>query len=68
MENNNQKKKNDFSGAITILIIISLLWGVPSLIRGEGFIYGIIENIRALIFLLVVGTIAIGIFKVLSEK
>lgn len=66
MKNNNEEKK-DFSGAIVIALFFLLSWGVPSLIRGDGFIKGIVENIEALIFLLIIGIIGFGIYKIFLE-
>lgn len=66
MKNNNEEKK-DFSGAIVIALFFSLSWGVPSLIRGDGFINGIAENIEALIFLLIIGVFGFGIYKIFLE-
>jgi hypothetical protein len=63
LENNNQKQKKDYSGAVIILLLLSFSWGVPSLIRGDGFIKGITENIGALLVLLVVGIIVILALK-----
>lgn len=64
---NNSKGKKDFSSAIAIAVFFSLSWGIPSLIRGDGFINGITENIAALIFLLVIAIIGFGIYKVFLE-
>jgi hypothetical protein len=64
---NNNKAKNNFSGAIGLALFFSLSWGLPSLIRGDGFINGITENIAALISLLVIGLLGYGIFKIFIE-
>lgn len=66
MENKN-KRKVDFSGIIAIAFFFSLSWGLPSLVRGDGFINGIAENIEALISLLVIGLLGYGIFKIFIE-
>lgn len=64
---NNSKGKKDLSGPIIIVVFLSLLWGIPSLIRGDGFINGITENIEALIFLLIIAIIGFVIYKVFLE-
>lgn len=63
MKNKNEEN-NNFSGAIMIALFFSLSWGIPSLIRGDGFINGITENIAALVSLLIVGIIGFGIYKI----
>lgn len=68
MENNNQKGKKDYSGAIAIILLLSLAWGLPSLIHGHGFINGIIGNIKALLVLSVIGIIGYVIYKNFLEK
>lgn len=50
---------------VVIAILLSFSWGIPSLIRGEGFLNGIKENLFAAITL---GMIGLFIFVIFSKK
>ena len=63
MDNNNKQKK-DYSGVITIIILLSFSWGVPSMIHGNGFINGISENIGALLVIIVIVIIVMAVIKI----
>lgn len=66
MENKNEKNSN--SDTIVIAIVaISIFWGLPSLIEGNGFFNGIIQNFKALFYLIGLVIAVVLIFKI-TEK
>lgn len=62
------KKSNKAYGCITIAIVIGVLWGLPSLISGNGFFNGILSNIQAGIYLGVIALIGYALFKIFIDK
>lgn len=64
---NKKKEKKDFTGMIVIFFLLIFSWGIPSLIRGEGFGDGITDNISALFSLLIILIILIVIFKISTK-
>lgn len=66
MEEDNKKKSNTDMYVIAI-IAIAVCWGLPSLISGNGFMNGIIENIKALLWILGVIIAVVLIFKITNK-
>ncbi|MGO2357089.1 hypothetical protein [Mesonia sp.] len=63
-----EKKSNKGAGCITIPILLGICWGLPSLIRGKGFLNGIQSNIEAGISLGVIALIGYALFKIFIDK
>jgi hypothetical protein len=63
-----ENKENNNLGCIVLVIFFCFSWGVPSLIRGDGFFYGIKENILAIISLGILGLLIYGFYKLFLEK
>lgn len=63
-----ESKEGKKAGCVVIVILLSFSWGVPSLIRGEGFFNGIKENLFAAITLGAIGLCAFAIYKIFLEK
>jgi hypothetical protein len=63
----NNKKESNFNGALAIIALILISWGIPSLISGEGFFDGIFDSIRALIYLLVLALLVFVVYKIFIE-
>lgn len=61
----NSDKGSKVGGYIFIVIIFLILWGIPSMIRGEGFLNGIMSNLKAGIAL---GAIALIGYAILEKK
>ena len=51
-----------------MVIFFGFSWGIPSLIRGDGFFYGIKENVLAGISLGVLGLSIYGFYKLFIKK
>ena len=66
MEENNDKKSNTLTYVIAI-IAITVFWGLPSLISGNGFMNGIVENIKALLWIIGVVIAVVLIFKITDK-
>lgn len=49
---------------IGIIVFVSLFWGVPSLIEGDGFFEGIFINIKILIIIVLVVLAIYGIYHI----
>ncbi len=56
------------SGYWFIAVILAILWGIPSLISGEGFFHGIKENIVALFYLAGIAITLFIVYKIFLEK
>ncbi len=69
MENkNNNKEESKTSGVLLICFLLVISWGIPSLIEGNGFVSGIVDNIKALLFLITIVIVGYVIFKLFLEK
>ncbi|GAA4022145.1 hypothetical protein GCM10022386_01390 [Flavobacterium cheonhonense] len=66
-DNQNKKKSNPIYTVLMITVLVSLLWGVPSMIHGKGFLNGIIENIEALINFIILIIVGYVIYKIFSK-
>lgn len=66
-DNQNNKKSNPIYTVLMITVLVSLLWGVPSMIHGKGFLNGIIENIEALINFIILIIVGYVIYKIFSK-
>lgn len=66
MENKDKKKSNS-DLYVLIIIGIAVFWGLPSLIEGNGFFNGIVENFKALFYLIGLAIVVIAIYKI-TEK
>jgi hypothetical protein len=62
------KESNKGAGCIAIAILLGISWGLPSLIRGNGFFNGIQSNIQAGIYLGVIALIGYALFKIFVDK
>lgn len=68
MSNKNEnKKKSDIEFFIIAIVAIGILWGLPSLISGQGFFNGIYQNIKALLYIIggLIGIVLL--FKIFSN-
>jgi len=65
-----EKKESNNKGCAILLIIILVIisWGLPELIRGNGFQTGVIDNFKALFALGTIAIIAFIIFKVSTKN
>ncbi len=64
-------KENKNLGCIGIIILLSVLWGIPNLIRGKGFLNGIFENISAGVNLVIIGLFIFSLYllyKIIKER
>lgn len=62
------KENNNNLGCLALVIFFGFSWGIPSLIRGDGFFYGIKENVLAGISLGVLGLSIYGFYKLFIKK
>lgn len=68
MSKSKENNKSDNLGCLTLVIFFGFSWGIPSLIRGNGFFDGIKENVLAGISLGVLGLSIYGFYKFFIEK
>lgn len=62
------KKKKDGCSILFLIILILILWGMPSLLSGEGFFNGIDSNFRAIPYVLGTLIAAYLLFKFMDNK
>ena len=63
-----KSKENNNLGCLALVIFFGFSWGIPSLIRGDGFFYGIKENVFAGIALAVLVLSIYGFYKLFIKK
>lgn len=63
-----QEQGSNKIGRIAIVVIfVGILWGLPSLFQGKGFVNGIFENIYALFYLIGIFLGGYILFKIFSK-
>ena len=71
MSNNTEQQKGKSNNGCAILLIAILViisWGLPELIRGNGFETGVIDNIKAFFALATIAIIGFVIFKISTKN
>lgn len=68
MSKSKENNKNNNLGCFALVIFFGFSWGISSLIRGDGFFYGIKENVLAGISLGVLGLLIYGFYKLFIKK
>ncbi|WP_282133018.1 hypothetical protein [Cellulophaga baltica] len=64
-----KSKKLSNTGIIIIVIVfVTIFWGLPSMVRGKGFMNGILENIIAVLYLGGIAIVGFVIFKIFVKK
>lgn len=62
------QKESKTIGCFVIIVLLGISRGIPSLIRGEGFLNGITGNIEAGFYLFIIALIGYAIYKLFLEK
>lgn len=62
------KKESRGCGIAFVAVVLLILWGFGGMAYGHGFMQGIEDNLQALWYIIIIGLVILGIYKLTKSK